>query len=157
MAADEKQVRRVYKTNWEPIISILVVVGIMSFFLDGHGSDASGRARPVNEATVSNTAILGGIEKRITSSAFRGGDVTAVMGGINLDLRDADMQGSEATIDVSALMGGVNVRVPRKWKVVNRIVPIMGGVKDNTASPAEGSPRLVLEGVVLMGGLDIRN
>ena len=79
------------------------------------------------------------------------------MGGINLDLRDATMEGSEATIDVSTLMGGVNIRVPRKWRVVNRIVPVMGGVKDSTESPAEGSPRLVLQGVVLMGGLEIRN
>jgi hypothetical protein len=161
MAANDQgkveQERRVYKTGWEPIIGVLVVVAIVSFVLDGPRTNAFGRARPANEATLNNTAILGGIEKRITSSAFRGGDATAVMGGINIDLRDAAMEGSEATIDVSALMGGVTIRVPRKWKVVNRIVPVMGGVKDNTVSPGDGGPRLVLRGVVLMGGLDIRN
>ena len=77
-------------------------------------------------------------------------------GGVELDFRNATMEGNEAKIDVSALMGGIDIRVPGSWVVINRVSAILGGVDDNTTSH-DGNKRLVVEGTVLMGGLDIKN
>src|SRR5207237_8385796 len=58
---------------------------------------AAGSAGPADANTassnsvVSATAILGGVERRISSQDFRGGDVTAIMGGCNIDLRGASI------------------------------------------------------------------
>ena len=76
--------------------------------------------------------------------------------GVELDFRNATMEGNEAKIDVSALMGGIDIRVPGSWVVINRVSAILGGVDDNTTSH-DGNKRLVVEGTVLMGGLDIKN
>src|SRR5207244_4367513 len=98
----ERHDRRTRKMDWQPIIGILIVVMFLSFILDGPRSDASNRQGLTSEATFSSSAFLGGIERRNKSSAFRGGNATAFMGGIDLDLRDATMDGNEARINISA-------------------------------------------------------
>ena len=79
--------------------------------------------------------------RRWDGSPFRGGEMTAFMGGCELDLRQAEMApGEDATIDVFAVMGGHEIRVPETWAVVTKAVPIMGGVEDRTRPPARGPP-----------------
>jgi predicted membrane protein len=108
---------------------------------------------------ISAVAILGGVDRRVVSTTFLGGDVTAFMGGGKLDLRDASMPpGGEAIVDVTTMMGGFEIKVPEKWDVVVEIVPFMGGYEDKTAHPTDPSaPRLRIRGFVMMGGVEIRN
>ena len=44
------------------------------------------------------TVILGGFDRKCQSQQFQGGDLTAIMGGGKLDLRDAHITESEAVI-----------------------------------------------------------
>lgn len=136
--------------------AIILIATVVFFVVNGPQSNASNRQRVTTDPSFSSTAILGGVERRSTSSAFRGAEASAFMGGIKLDFRDAVMEGDEATLDVSAVMGGVHVRIPRTWTVVNRVTPVMGGVNDRT-HPRDSNKRLVIEGTVLMGGLEIQN
>ena len=108
---------------------------------------------------VSAVAVLGGVDRRVLSTTFQGGDVTAFMGGGKLDLRDATMPpGTEAIVDVTTMMGGFEIRVPDSWNVVVEIVPFMGGYEDKTGHPTDPSaPRLRIRGFVMMGGVEIRN
>lgn len=104
------------------------------------------------------TAILGGREHNNAFEAFVGGEVTAFMGGVELDLSGSTMSGDEVTLDVFVVMGGINLRVPRDWIVVNNVGILMGGVEDKSRVPDPATAkRLVLRGSVFMGGLDIRN
>jgi cell wall-active antibiotic response 4TMS protein YvqF len=135
---------------------ILIAAAVVFFALNGRPSSASARETLTNDPTFSGTAVLSGIERRISSSDFRGAEASAFMGGVTLDFRDAAMKGNEAEIDVSAIMGGIEIRVPRTWIVINRVTPIMGGVEDHTHS-TDGNKRLVIEGTVFMGGLEIKN
>jgi len=102
-------------------------------------------------------AIMGGVKRTNLSKDFRGGEATAVMGGIEIDLRNAVMDRDEAVLDVSSVMGGVKVRVPDEWTVVSRVSSIMGGFDDNTRHPDNSDHRLVLKGTVVMGGLKVTN
>ena len=81
------------------------------------------------------TAILGGFERRITSQHFKGGEVTALMGGCALDMRGAQIDG-EAVINVFAVWGGITIKCPPDWTVVLHGTPIMGGFEEKTAVPA---------------------
>jgi len=101
-------------------------------------------------------AILGGFERRVSSQAFRGGEITAVMGGCALDMRSASIQG-EAVINVFAFWGGVTIKCPPDWTVVLQGTPIMGGFEEKTATPPDGSKRLVVRGYAIMGGVEVRN
>jgi hypothetical protein len=109
--------------------------------------------------SVSLFAMMSGSKHVSSTASFRGGEMTAFMGGCELDLRQAAIEeGGHATLDVVALMGGHEIRVPPGWRVASRIVAIMGGVVDKTLPAKEAtSPVLVLQGFVLMGGVEIKN
>lgn len=101
------------------------------------------------------TAILGGFERSITSQKFRGGDVTAILGGCALDMRGASIE-NEAVIDVFAFMGGITIKVPTDWTVVMHGTPILGGFEEKTVRQG-GPKRLIVTGYVIMGGIEVRN
>ena len=104
-------------------------------------------------------AVLGGVDRRVTSSNFQGADVTAFMGGGKIDLREATVApGAEAVIDVTTIMGGFEIKVPESWNVIVDVVPFMGGYEDKTRHPTDPSaPRLRIRGFVMMGGVEIKN
>ena len=109
-------------------------------------------------AEMSVFALLGGVERKNNSAAFRGGDAAAVMGGVTIDLTEASAAEGGAVLDTFALWGGVEIRVPRDWQVVVEGVPILGGFEDRTARPPEGSQkRLLVRGLALMGGVEVKN
>jgi predicted membrane protein len=104
-------------------------------------------------------AIMSGVVRRSTTPTFEGADLTAIMGGCEIDLRQASIApGTEAVIDVFAFWGGIDLKVPEDWLVIARAVPIMGGVEDKTHIPASPAAKtLVIRGVVIMGGVAIKN
>lgn len=105
-------------------------------------------------------AIMGGVVRRSNTQTFEGADLTAVMGGCEIDLRQASMvPGGEAVIDVFAFWGGIDIKVPEDWTVIVRAIPLMGGVEDKTRVPAAATPskRLVIRGIVVMGGVVVKN
>jgi predicted membrane protein len=108
-------------------------------------------------STVSAMAVLGGVNRGNNSKTFRGGDLTAVMGGCQIDLRNAAIEG-DAVIDVFAMWGGIEIKVPENWSVSGRVTPILGGYEDKTRPPREaGTQRLIVRGMVIMGGVEIKN
>jgi hypothetical protein len=107
------------------------------------------------DQTVSDLAFWAGIERKVNSSLFRRADLTAIMGGIQIDFRQAAING-EAVIDLFVLMGGVEIKVPPDWVVSNQAIAIMGGAQDKTTGPADSRHRLVLRGFVMMGGIEVK-
>jgi predicted membrane protein len=143
------------ESSWAPLVPIILVATIVFAIIDNR-SDASERGARAGESTFSDTAFLSGIERRYASTTFQQGDAEAFMGGIDLDFRDAIIEGDEARLNVSAVMGGIQIRVPRSWNVVNRVTTALGGVQDRTRS-SDANKRLIIEGTVVLGGLEISN
>lgn len=113
-------------------------------------------------------AVLGGVKRSSLATRFRGGEVTAFMGGAHIDLRQATIPpGEEAVLDIFAVMGGCEIVVPSSWTVATPIVPVMGGIDDKRLAPLPGTaeaplggrpaPKLVLRGLLLMGGIEIKS
>ena len=108
-------------------------------------------------STISGMAILGGVSRGSSSRDFRGGDLTAILGGCEIDLRRAAING-EAVIDIFAMWGGIELKVPEDWAVESRVTPLLGGVEDKTRPPQGASAhRLLLRGFAIMGGVEIKN
>lgn len=108
-------------------------------------------------STINATAILGGVVRRNNSRTFRGGDLTAVMGGCEIDLRQASING-DAVMEIFAMWGGIEIRVPEDWTVVSRVTPLLGGVEDKTRPPqGTTAHRLILQGFAIMGGVEVKN
>jgi hypothetical protein len=105
----------------------------------------------------SEFAVLSGLSPQVSSSSFKGGEARAFMGGLEIDLRDSDIDG-EAIIEVFAMMGGIEIKVPPNWSVNAEITPIMGGMEDKTQlNERDPNKKLTLRGLVLMGGIEVHN
>ncbi len=110
------------------------------------------------DATLNAVAVLGGVERKSVARDFRGGSMTAIMGGCVIDLRQASIAGGEAVIDAFSLWGGVEVRVPRDWLVVSKGMPLLGAFVDSTTPPPAPTGKvLVVRGVAIMGGVETKN
>jgi predicted membrane protein len=102
--------------------------------------------------------VLGGVERTCGSQDFRGGELTAFMGGCVVDLRKADMKVGEAVIQTFAFWGGIEIKVPEDWTVSLQAFPILGGFDEKTQAPREGPRKvLVIKGFAIMGGVEVRN
>ena len=142
-------------------IHFWAVIGPMMLVLAG-GSvvwRAFNRPSPegVGDAYIRSFAVFSGSELR-PSVPFEGADLTAVMGGVNLDLSNAPMARDTAVIDVFTLMGGAVILVPRDWDVTVRVISLMGGCSDKRRpSTLPATKHLIIRGMALMGGVEIKD
>ncbi|HWX81441.1 MAG TPA: DUF5668 domain-containing protein [Steroidobacteraceae bacterium] len=123
-------------------------------------------ATPGNPGAAANASehasvfsVLGSCRRRWGKSTFRSAEAVCVMGGFELDLREA-LMGAEgsAQIELLVIMGGLHVIVPQNWTVISNVVPILGGIDDKTrTNPSGATQQLILRGTVLMGGVEIGN
>ena len=103
-------------------------------------------------------AMMGGTKQRVSGAIFRSADMTSLMGGCELDLRDALLGADGAAhVEVFSLMGADHIIVPPNWKVMVQVTPIMGGVEDKSRPIMGGNQFLYIRGTVLMGGVEISN
>jgi predicted membrane protein len=107
-------------------------------------------------ARIDASAMMSGIVLKNDSQEFAGGEVNAVMGSVEIDLRQAAIA-TEAVLNVSVIMGGVEIKVPRDWSVSVNGTPMLGGIEDKTLPPLVPGKRLIIEGSVIMGGVEISN
>lgn len=139
---------------------VLVVLGGLAIMLKRPRHRVDRVRETASEDFLRRSVTLGGAQIRVDSRQFRGGELSSVMGGIELDLLQADIAGDEAILDFHVVMGGVEVRVPEAWRVVNEVEPTLGAIEDRTARRAVGDEpgrRLVLRGKVVMGEISVRN
>jgi hypothetical protein len=127
------------------------------------GNAPSANAAPLSGSPpasdhISMFGLMGGTKQRVSGVIFRSADMTSLMGGCELDLRDALLGADGAAhVEVFALMGAGHIIVPPSWKVVLQVTPVMGGVEDKTRPILGGNQFLYVRGTVLMGGVEISN
>ncbi|MFZ1801171.1 MAG: LiaF domain-containing protein, partial [Chitinophagaceae bacterium] len=111
-----------------------------------------------NEFIDYNT-FMGSIKKKIVSKNFRGGTISCVMGGTELDLSQADIQ-KPAIIDISQLFGGTKIVVPAHWDIKSEVSAMFGGFEDKrniSSNVIDSNKTLLLKGSTLFGGIEISN
>ncbi len=103
-------------------------------------------------------AVMGAAERKGAWVVPRSVKVFAVMGGVELDLREAHFAEGVTEIEVFALMGGVDIAVPTGVRVESTGMGIMGGfsVSGADADPGPNAPVLRINGVAIMGGVDAK-
>ncbi len=108
-------------------------------------------------------ALFGGVERRVNINNLRGGSISAIFGGVELDFRSADIEGEEATVFVEAMFGGVEIIVPDRWDVTFQIQSIFAGYTDerNPAAPdplnTTAKKNLILRGRAIFGGIVVKS
>ena len=111
-----------------------------------------------SDSVIHAFAMMAGVKRQSISHEFRGGDVNAIMGGVELDLRNAQIrEGDDVIIDAFAMWGGIDIQVPPNWRIVGDVLPIMGGFEDNTHPTGEPGPTVTIRGTALMGAIEVKN
>jgi len=104
---------------------------------------------------VALVAILGGVALKSRAQAFRGGSMFSWLGGIAVDLREAQLA-PDAHLDVGSLFGGIAIRVPPGWRADSDVKSFGGGVAVNAPEPEpDGAPTLRLDGFSAFGGVAV--
>lgn len=104
------------------------------------------------------TTFLSGIESKNGSENLSGGSVLSVLGGIQLDLRHAQLIESGAVLNVTTILGGVEIIVPENVQVEIKGTPILGGWENKTDTYGmEKNKILYINGVALLGGIEIKH
>ena len=99
-------------------------------------------------------AIFYGEESRVKGD-YTGGSVTAIFGGVDLDLRQAEIKDG-AVIDIFTFCGGVNINMPDDVIVKNEVRGILGGSEDKTVSKSSARKTIYLRGECVLGGLEVK-
>jgi class 3 adenylate cyclase len=109
-------------------------------------------------ATGRITAVLSGTERKGRWRPRPHTKVTAILGGIAIDLRNAQIEGSELRITAVAFMGGIDVIVPEGVTVHLEGWSFMGGkdLKLADVPPLPGSPVITVRAHTIMGGVSVR-
>ncbi|MBB5397545.1 LiaF domain-containing protein [Mucilaginibacter sp. AK015] len=136
---------------------------LANFDTEGTGEETANPAGsmppPSEDDFLNATAIFGGVNKTILSKNFRGGDITNVFGGTELDFTQADIHG-RVIIDITQMFGGTKIIVPANWHIVPDLAAVFAGVDDKRIKQAKTSTTdkvLVLKGVSVFAGIDIRS
>ncbi len=104
------------------------------------------------------TTVFGGNKRKVFSKNFKGGETTCVFGGADIDLSQADINGT-VVIDIVQLFGGVKLVIPSNWELKSDVTAILGGVDDKRSAPQaySSNKKLILTGFVMFGGVDIKS
>ena len=113
-----------------------------------------------SEDYLDTVSVFGGVKKNVVSRNFRGGEITTIMGGAEINFIQADIHGT-VVLDVTQLFGGTKIIVPQQWKVSSEMVALFGGIEDRRPVMPGAIPSdekvLVIKGTSIFGGIDIRS
>lgn len=123
------------------------------------GSDLQ-RSRVVGGSGLPVTlAVMSGASRAGEWTAAGTHTAVAIMGGVELDLREACFTQPQTTVLAFALMGGIDVIVPPDVRVRVHGLPIMGGFgAEGSINPANlpaNAPVVTIQGMAVMGGVSV--
>ena len=105
---------------------------------------------------LSETVVFWGIDKKVKSKEFKGGEINVAFGGIELDLRDAKVAKEGAKLHINCAFGGVEVFVPKECRIKTSGTGVLGGWNPQVKDREVDEPVLEITGGVIFGGVDIK-
>ena len=141
-----------FSVIWKLIVPIIIVGIGLSLILKNVADTTDSKVKKVSGeefATFSSQQI------RVTDE-FKGTNLNAIFGGIDLDLREAKIK-SDVSINVCSIFGGVDIKVPEGVKVKISSTSIFGGV-DEKKKPKEDEKghTIYVNATCIFGGVDIK-
>ncbi len=109
---------------------------------------------------IESNIFLGGVKKRVLSKNFKGGEINAFMGGSEIDLTQADIQGT-VVIEVNQVFGGTKLILPPHWNIkTSEANVVFGGIEDKRpvkAANIDADKVLVIKGTTVFGGIELNS
>ncbi|ELR69845.1 hypothetical protein C900_04548 [Fulvivirga imtechensis AK7] len=151
-------VRNIWHIFWPAIIIVIGISLIMR--RSGFGREHSSDEKKNSLDYIDDFAIIGGRDRKVDSQNFKGGKITAMFGGSEIDLRGAQLAEGVNVIDLFVVFGGSVIIVPPDWNVKVEVTSILGGFSDKRSSALKVVPNsdkvLVVKGFVMFGGGEVK-
>lgn len=149
---------QIYNMFWP---SIFIIVGII-FIVSRHRGYHTAVTKGVDgDDYIDCVNIFSGGDRQIVSQNFKGGKITAVFGGMELDLTRAGLAPGVSEIELACVFGGATLIVPDDWYVTIQVTPILGGFSDSRklipGKIADQSKQLIIRGTVIFGGGEVKS
>jgi hypothetical protein len=105
-----------------------------------------------------NVAVLGGCERRGRWRPSPHSVALAILGGVELDLRDATIEGRELLLTAVAILGGIEIVVPEGVAVDVGGFALLGGNEHQQGNvPVRpGTPVVHVRAFSLLGGIEVK-
>ena len=128
--------------------------------LPGQRAAATATAGPLAQSGRGGriVAIFSGATRKGTWHPEPVMEVVTVLGGAELDFREAVLPGNEIVLRATTVLGGIEITVPPEMQVVDNGVAILGGreIHGGAAPAGADAPVLRLEGICVLGGVEVR-
>ena len=138
-----------WSTIWKVFLPIIImVVGLSIIF-----GNRKVKTKMVKGNAKEYVAIFSGVDEVINKieNDFK---MTAVFGGIELDMRDVTLD-SDLVIDCFTLFGGIDIRLPKDVVVKVNGLPIFGGVENKYRNNHEAKVTVYINHTTICGGVDL--
>jgi len=146
---------------------ILIAIGLIIIsrrnrhdrFLRGQRTERTADGT-ISSNYIDDVSIFGGGIKRYSSQQLKGGNITAIFGGSEIDLTTSEMSSGGSVIDVFTMFGGTKLIIPGSWQVKSEATSLFGGFTDKRHIKPDqvvSDKILLIKGVVIFGGVEIKN
>ena len=152
-----------YDVAWKVILAVFLVAVGLSIIIKSifHNKNDQEVAKKIEEAKKdsktmdSQMAVFSGTDRVYKDEVFSGANLSAIFGGIDLDLRNAKFT-SDTVIKAFALFGGIDIKVPDNIIVKLKSGFIFGGFSDDRKNPSEkGKHTIYIDAAGAFGGVTI--
>jgi len=149
-----------FEMLWKLLLpGIVIIIGLSMIIktLFGHKFDkAVSKLRTEHNDDDETGAVFSGVNIDMTGKEFKGKKVSAIFGGVKLDLRQAKIK-KDVVIDATAVFGGVDILVPDNVIVETKSNSFFGGVSNKrTVVPKSGAPTVYVNGSAMFGGIEVK-
>ena len=135
--------------------AVLVAIGVGIIFKDTVSSKVNSKIDELNKSNKEEFyATFSGQKLNLAGDDFNGVSLNAIFGGIDLDLKNANIV-EDKIINATSVFGGINILVPENINIQVKSTSIFGGVNNKTKNKEE-QPTIYVKAFCLFGGVDIK-
>ena len=135
--------------------AVLVAIGVGIIFKDTVSSKVNSKIDELNKSNKEEFyATFSGQKLNFAGDDFNGVSLNAIFGGIDLDLKNANIV-EDKIINATSVFGGINILVPENINIQVKSTSIFGGVNNKTKNKEE-QPTIYVKAFCLFGGVEIK-
>jgi predicted membrane protein len=141
--------------------SIFIIIGVIFIATKRRGLNAVSTTGLTGDDYIDIVNVFSGGERQIVSENFKGGKISAVFGGTELDLTKAKLAPGRNELEIACIFGGATLIVPDDWNISISVTPVLGGFTDSRkllpGRTVDSTRQLVIKGAVIFGGGEIKS
>lgn len=141
--------------------AIFIIAGILFIVSKRKGFASVATKGMTGDDYIDYVNIFSGGDRQVISQNFKGGRISAVFGGTELDLTKAKLAPGRNDIEIACVFGGATIIVPDTWYVTIEVTPVLGGFTDSRklipGRTVDSTSQLVIKGAVVFGGGEIKS